>query len=134
MFIDKIFHLRQPVAEARRRLRELDMWTAWVEDAEVRCWMSGEGVGRVEFGTNGDRMSADIEELAGEDPNQILFRSVRGDLELAGILELVAIRPDLTEVTLTLDYEPARGVRRVVVAVDAFLDRQLARIERSFRA
>jgi len=130
MFVDKIFHLRQPLPEVRRRLRQPNTWSAWHEDPEVHCsLMEWDGI-RFEFATRqAQRFCAHIEELPGRDPNRILFRSVRGNVALAGMLELVPIRPNLTEVVLSLDYEAPSAMQRVVEALDRFLNRQLMRLE-----
>ncbi len=134
MLINKIFHLRQPVFEARERLREFETWN-WLEpDAEVKC-IERNGIGRFEFGTGpGQRVSTEVEEVAGDDPNRILFRSVGGDVELAGMIELFPIRANLTEAVLTVDYEAESRLQKVIeamaTAMDDFVNRQLARIER----
>jgi ribosomal protein S28E/S33 len=130
MLINKIFHLHQPVTEARERLRQMATWNG-LGDAEVHCsTIEPEGVGHFEMtGASGQRVSADIQELPGEDPNRILFRSVRGNVELAGMIELFEIRPNLTEAVLTLDYETMTPLQKVFEALDRLLNRQLARIE-----
>jgi len=131
MLIHKIFHMRQPVIEARKRLRELGTWNGSENDAEVYCSMiEPEGIGRVEFSPLlGERILADIQEVAGDDPSRILFRSVGGNVELAGMIELFSIRPNLTEAVLTLDYEAVSPLQKACEAVDRFLNGQLARIE-----
>jgi uncharacterized membrane protein len=132
MLINKIFHLHQPLPEARQCLRELGTWSGCPEnEAEVRCSLiEPEGIGRFEVNSPlGQRVSADIQEVPGDDPNRILFRSVGGNIELAGIVELFPIRPNLTEVSITLDYEPVSPLQKVFGTLDRFLNRQLARIE-----
>ena len=131
MITNKIFHLHQPVTEARETLRELGAWNGSEDDAEVRCAMiEREGIGRFEFSTHqGQRVSSDIQEVPGDDPNRILFRSVGGNVELAGMIEFFPIRPNLTEVVLTLEYESVSQVQKVLGTLDRFLNRQLARIE-----
>jgi len=137
MLIHKIFHLRQPVQEARERLRELGTWSGSGNDIEVRCSeIESEGIGRLEFKSpHGQRVSADIEEVPGADPNRILFRSVGGTVELAGMIELFPIRANLTEVTLTVEYEVVSPLQKAIdslsMAFDRFLNRQLAHIERA---
>jgi len=135
MFIHKIFHLRQPVAEARERLRELGTFSGSEHDFEVRCSrIEPDGIGRLEFKSrHGHRVSADIEEVPGDDPNRILFRSVEGTVELAGMIELFPIRPNLTEAVLTVEYEAFSPLQKAIeamsTALDRFLNRQLARAE-----
>jgi len=132
MLINKIFHLRQPLPEARRRLREFGNWTGSKGDAEMNCSMiEHEGIERFEFSPRpGERVSADIQELPGDDPNRILFRSVGGNAEVAGMIEFFPIRPNLTEVVLTLDCDDAVSpLQKAFDTLDRFLNRQLARIE-----
>ncbi len=135
MLIHKIFHLRQPVAEAREWLRDLGAFSSSEKDFEVQCSrVEPEGIGRLVFKSGqGHRISADIEEVPGDDPNRILFRSVGGSVELAGMIELFPIRPKLTEAVLTVEYEAFSPLQKAIeamsIALDRFLNRQLARIE-----
>jgi hypothetical protein len=135
MFIHKVFHLHQPVTMARQRLLDLGICNSLEKDFEVTCSkIEPHGIGRLECKIRqGQRVSADIEEVPGDDPNRILFRSVRGPVELAGMVELFPIRPNLTEAVLTIDYEPVSSLQKVfeamAIGLDHFLNRQLARIE-----
>lgn len=135
MFIYKIFHLHQPVTAARQILRDIGTCRSSEKDFEVTCSkIEPQGIGRLECVIrHGQRVSADIEEVPGDNPNRILFRSVRGPVELAGMLELFPIRPNLTEAVLTVDYEPVSSLQKFIdifsIGMDHFLNRQLARIE-----
>jgi hypothetical protein len=135
MLIHKIFHLHQPVDEARERLRELGSWSGSEKDFEVNCSMiESKGIGRLEFRSPaGPSVSADIEEVPGDEPNQILFRSVEGTMELAGMIELYPIRPNLTEAVLTVEYETVSPLQKAIgtmaMAFDRFLNRHLERLE-----
>jgi hypothetical protein len=135
MFIHKIFHLRQPVAEARERVRELGTFSGSEKEFAVHCERIGpEGIGRLEVESGeGERVSADIEEVPGDDPNRILFRSVEGTVELAGMIELYPIRPNLTEAVLTVEYEALSPLQKAIdamsMALDRLLNRQLVRVE-----
>jgi hypothetical protein len=137
MLIHKIFHLRQPLHEARERLRAPGTWTSSDHDVSVNCTAAAlEGIGHLEFESrHSGLISADIEEVPGENGDCILFRSVSGDVELAGMIELFPIRPNLTEAVLTVEYEAQsamqKAIERISVALDEFLNRQLARIERA---
>ena len=133
MLIQKIFHLRQSVHEAREKLRELGNCKASERDFEVTR-IEREGIGRLELKIGlGQRISADIEEVPGDEPNRIMFRSVGGAVELAGVVELFPIRPNLTEAVLTVEYEAVSPVQKALeaisMAMDRFLNRQLARVE-----
>jgi hypothetical protein len=139
MLIHKIFHLRQPVAEARESLRELRVWSGSDKDLEINCSvLEAEGIGRLEFkNPQGQSVSADIEEVPGDEPNRILFRSVGGTVELAGMVELFPIRPNLTEAVLTVEYEAVSPLQKAIetmsMALDRFLNRQLGRMEQCVR-
>jgi hypothetical protein len=135
MYIHKIFHLHQPLNAARQFLRNIGTCNSSEKDFEVTCSkIEPQGIGRLECRIpQGQRVSADIEEIPGDNPNRILFRSVRGPVELAGMLELYPIRPNLTEAVLTIDCEPVSSLQKVfeamAIGLDRFLNRQLARIE-----
>jgi hypothetical protein len=135
MLIHKIFHLHQPVEEARESLRDLENCGISEKDFEVTCArIEPEGIGRLEFKIQrGQRASADIEEVPGDDPNRILFRSVGGTVELAGMVELFPIRPNLTEAVLTVEYEAVSPLQKAIeamsLALDRFLNWQLTRLE-----
>ena len=136
MLIHKIFHLREPVTEARRRLREVQTWSGPGNGGEARCSaIDPDGTGHFEFtpGCGSQRVSADIREVPGADPNRILFRSVGGNMKLAGMIELFPIRPTLTEVVLTVECEATSPLQKafdtLATALDRFLNRQLSRIE-----
>jgi uncharacterized membrane protein len=126
MLIHKIFHLRQPVPEARKRLREAGTWNTSSNDFEVQG-------SRVQIAAPGQPVSAEIEEVPGDDPNRILFRSVGGTVELAGVIELYPIRPQLTEAVLTVEYHDASPLQKAIgtvsMALDRFLNQQLALLE-----
>jgi hypothetical protein len=109
MLFTKIFHLHQSAPAARQRLRDFRTWKPSDNDL--------------------DRLIGDIEEVPCNEPTRIVFRSARGDVALAGLIELFEIRPNLTEAVLTLDYEPLSPLQKAVDAIDRFLNRQLARIE-----
>ena len=134
MLINKIFHLREPLPEARQRLREFGNWTGSENDAEMNCSMiEVEGIERFEFsprrGERVEQVVADIQEVPGDDPNRILFRSVGGNAKLAGMIEFFPIRANLTEVVLTLDYDSVSPLQKAFDTLDRFLNRQLSRIE-----
>lgn len=131
MFIHKIFHLHKPLEEARRTVTELG---ALRELAKNNARFDEDGTGHFEVKTKfGQRISADIRQVPGNEPNQLLFQSVGGDVELAGMIEFVPIRDNLTEVILTLDYEVASSFQRafdlLTSSLDRFLNRQLTRLE-----
>jgi hypothetical protein len=137
MYIHKIFHLRQPLHLAREHLRAPGTWSS--SDQGISMHRDGAdkgGTSRLEFSSReGDPISADIVEIPGEEEDRILFRSLCGEVEVAGIIELFPIRPNLTEAVLTMEYDAPSGMQKVIerisVGLDQFLNRQLAKIERA---
>ena len=131
MFIHKIFHLHQPLQESRRRVTEFG---AFRELMNHGSHFDEDGTGHFEVKTRlGQRITADIRQVPSEDPNRIVFHSVAGNVDLAGMIEFVPIRENLTEVVLTLDYEVASSLERafdmLTSTLDRLLNRQLTRLE-----
>jgi hypothetical protein len=131
MLTSKIFHLHESLPDARERLHKFGTWDASQSDSDAQCaLLETQGISHFELKTaHGHAISADIKEIPSDDPDRILFRSVAGTLELAGLIELYEIRPNLTEAVLTLDYEPISPLQKAFDSLDRFLNRQLARIE-----
>jgi uncharacterized membrane protein len=75
--------------------------------------------------------------LPSDDETQTLFRSVGGNMQVAGMIEFVPIRDNCTEVQVTIEYgihSPMHSVFDAVTnAVDRFLNKQLRRIEAHFK-
>ena len=75
-------------------------------------------------------------EVEGDNPAQTLFRSHRGNLEVVGVLEYFEVKPNLTEVVLTLEYRIHSPIFRILDYIgkgtDRFLNRQLEQIEAYF--
>lgn len=131
MFIHKIFHLNQSLEEARNRVT---VFGAFRELTNHSARFDDNGTGHFEVKTRlGQRISADIRQVPDADPNRLLFQSVGGNIDLAGMIEFVPIRANLTEVVLTLDYEVASSLHRafdlLTTTLDRFLNRQLTRLE-----
>ena len=86
-----------------------------------------------QFYYQGHRFTVTIGEVPSDEPNRIMFSSVGGTMELAGMIELYPIRPNLTEAVLTVEYEAVsplqKAIETMAMAFDRFLNRQLARIE-----
>jgi hypothetical protein len=141
MLIHKIFHLHQPLAQARETLRDLPSFQSSENGVEITCTrLNPHGRARLEFktrqaptlGTIGT-ITTEIEEIPSQAPNQILFRSAEGGVELAGMLELFPIRQHLTEAVLTVDYGAVSSLQKAIeamsMALERFVNRQLIRIE-----
>jgi len=136
MLIQKTFHLGMTKEAARAKLlnlREYRNELHEVERAEVE-----DGAAYFDFRIPGGfPVRAQLTEVPGENPAQTLFRSYSGgNVEVLGVLEFFEIKPDLTEVVLTIDYSFLSPFLRLVdyftSGVERFIDRQLERVENHF--
>ncbi|HEX8310784.1 MAG TPA: hypothetical protein VF614_05660 [Chthoniobacteraceae bacterium] len=138
MLLQKTFHLHQSLDEARATLTDLQNVSdvlAGVRLAKV----TAEGSLRLECALGrGILAQVEIASLPTDEQDQMLFRSVEGNMEVAGLVELFEVRPNCTEVQLTLDYTLKSSVHRFLDStagvVDRFVNRQLARLERQHAA
>jgi hypothetical protein len=133
MLIQKIFHVRLNLLETKASLARLHRDRRTLQDVEVAMVGDGDTAQLKLKPRTGFHAQVDLLTLPSEDPWQTLFRSTGGDLELAGMLEFVPIRENVTEVQLTIDYKLKSPIHRLFDAItacmDGFLNAQLRRIE-----
>ena len=99
--------------------------------------ITADGVGHFELKTlSGHTLFADVAEVPDETPDQLIFCSIGGNMQVNGTLEFFEIRENVTEMVLTLDYyieSPLHRVMdRVTSGMDRFLNRLLMRIQMHF--
>jgi hypothetical protein len=72
-------------------------------------------------------------ELPAEEDHQLLFKSTAGNVEVAGLIEFYEIRPELTEVQLTLEFSITSTFHSVIngltAAFEHYLNRQIRRLQ-----
>src|SRR2546425_8357913 len=104
MLVQKIFHIHQPVSETRNCLAYISSY--WRELPGLNhATITADGVGHFEFKTlSGHTLFADVAEVPDETPDQLMFCSIGGNMQVNGTLEFFEIRENITEVVLTLDY------------------------------
>lgn len=137
MTIHKIFHIHQSVEETKNRLGHLWNYRHHLPDVE-KAYLSQSGEAFFEFQMPGGFTGeVRLERVQGENLNQVLFRSIEGNIEVVGILEFTQVRHNLTEVELTLDYEIQsplmRSLDRWMHCMDGLLNRQLDAIRSHFQ-
>jgi hypothetical protein len=103
MFFQKVFHVRQPLVETRRQLTSL---------ASFRGRLPG--LKKAEVSKAGAQIECTVDprldlhailvELPTDEENQVVFQSTVGNVRVAGLIALTAIRPGVTEVMLAVDY------------------------------
>ena len=117
MFIQKVLHIHRSLDETRAQLSNLASFE--------------NGVGQFDCPLpRGLRVHGVLVELPTADPNQILFQSTTGNVELSGLIEFTPVRENLTEVQLTMEYgfkSPLAAMcDRLFRCVEQFFQRQLA--------
>ena len=135
MLIQKTFHMHMARGIAQSKLSDLAGYRRHLID--VITATTTDGIAHFEFQLPcGYRGELDITEVEGDNPAQTLFRSQGGNLEVAGVLEYFEVKPNLTEVVLTLDYRICSPIFRLLdylgKGADQFLNRQLEQVEAYF--
>ncbi len=125
MFIQKVLHIHRSLEETRTQLSNL---------SEFRGQLPGvaeHGGGEFDCALpRGLHVHCVLVELPTADPNQILFQSTTGNVDLSGLIEFTPVRDNLTEVQITMEY----GFKSPLAAtcdclfrcVEQFFQRQLA--------
>lgn len=137
MRIQKTFHILLSQNEAREALANVHGYRRYLEGV-TRANLTADGVGEIEFDAgNGFNASLDLREVPCDAPDMVLFGSQGGDMELAGVLEFYPVKANLTEVTLTLDYQIESRLYAaldfVMSFMDRFLNRQISVIQAHFQ-
>lgn len=136
MLTQKTFHLQMPWHKARAMLSDIRGYRRkclYVEDMLTPA----KGVVRLLFSLPlRFRGHVDLAIVEGENPTQLLFRSEGGAIQLIGLLEYFEVKPNLTEIVLTVDYVISsrfyRWANYCSRSVDRFLNQNVALLESHF--
>ncbi len=133
MLIQKVFHVHRNSAETKAALTGIRLFRR-APAGDKKAVLTVDGVGQFDCEMpTGFRAHCILAELPASDPNQALFHSVEGNLEVAGLIEFIPIRENLTEVQLTLEYSIKStfhtALDYVTHSTEHFIDRQLERLE-----
>ena len=136
MMLHKIFHVNQSVEETKRRLGNVSSYRHHLDGVEsVDLVGDGSSKWRLQLPL-GFRAEFTLAETALEDGKTVVFKTQGGDLEIVGMVTFSHIKPNLTEVDLTLNYEsnsPLFNVLdRMLNVGDQFLVNQLRRVRAHF--
>ena len=136
MLVQKTFHMHVAPEVAKEKLSGLAEYYRSCTNFD-RFAVDPEGFAHLEFRIAcGFRGSVDLIEVPTKNPSQTMFRSRNGNMEIMGVLEYFQIKPELTEVVLTVDYTIVSPIFQVLDylfgGVDRFLNRQLQRVEMYF--
>ncbi len=137
MLIQKTFHLGMKKEVARERLFHVREYRHELPGVELAVTAAAAEAVHFAFRlAGGVRARVELVRAEGDNPAQTLFRSRDGNLDVLGVLEFFEIKPDLTEVVLTLDYSfrsPVfQAVDYLLHGMERFIDRQIGSIEAHF--
>ena len=134
--LHKIFHMNQSVSETKRRLTNVSSYRHHldgVEKADVN--ENGMSHWRLQLPL-GFRADFVLSEATLGDANTVVFKSIEGDLEIVGMINFHAVKNNLTEVDLVINYESASPLfnlmDRMLNVGDHFLINQLRRVRAHF--
>lgn len=129
MFIQKIFHVHHNLEDTKTRLAHTQSYRRCMEGVN-KATVTADGVAQFDVAIpKGFHVHFVLVELPTPDSNQVLFQSSAGNMDISGLLEFTEIRPNLTEVQLTLEYRFQSLWHSVIDAFtgvsERFLERQL---------
>jgi uncharacterized membrane protein len=130
MFIQKVLHIHRSLDETRAQLANVAAFRRQLTGLETAV-VTGDGVGQFDCALpRGLRVHCVLVELPTPEPNQVLFQSTTGNVELSGLIEFTPVRDNLTEVQITMEYvfkSPMAALcDRLFRCVEQFFQRQLA--------
>jgi hypothetical protein len=133
MLIQKVFHVRHGLEETKTALRNVHLYRRQLNGLK-KAVLTSDGVGQFDCEMpSGVRAHCVVAELPTADPNQALFQSTAGNVEISGLIEFIPVRDNLTEVQLTFEYSFKSAVHvlldRVTNCTEHFLVSQLQRLE-----
>lgn len=136
MLLQKTLHMNQSLDECKARLAGIQSYRrqfVMVTKATVTSSKTVDFSFRGPFGFEAQTVLMSVES---DSPDQYNFESTGGNIELMGLVDFSAIRPNCTEVTLAVHYEIKNKLfawlDRKLHFVDAFLNSELRSIRSHF--
>jgi uncharacterized membrane protein len=136
MILHKLFHTNHSAEDTQRILFNLESYRDRLPGVE-QADFTGHGIShwsfRMPFGAH---LHAVMTETLENDGRSLVFKSLDGNLEAFGMISFHEIRPNLTEVEITFDYQLRSPVLRVLDRMfhfsDRFICQQLQHIRQYF--
>jgi hypothetical protein len=105
MLLEKTFHMSQPLAECKARLSNIQSYRRQFLMVTKATVTSPKTVDFSFRGPLGFEAHTVLAAMGSESPDEYAFESVGGNVDLLGLVDFTEIRPNFTEVTLTVHYE-----------------------------
>src|SRR3984893_15496757 len=105
MLLQKTLHMSQPLAETKARLASIQSYRRQFMMVTKATVTSSKTVDFSFRGPFGFQARTVLLAVASESPDELAFESVGGNIDLTGLVDFSAIRPNCTEITLAVQYE-----------------------------
>src|ERR1700712_3980248 len=102
MMLQKTLHMSQPLDECKARLSCVQSYRRQFVKVTKATVTSSKTIDFSFRGPLGFQADTVVASVATDMPNQFAFESWGGNIELMGLVEFEAVRPDCTEVTLVV--------------------------------
>ena len=135
MMLQKTFHMNQSVDETKRRLANVSGYRHHLDGVQ-QADFSGEGTSNWKLLLPlGFRAEFKLTE-ANADDNTVVFKSTEGDLQITGMVSFHAVKNNLTEIDMVVNYESSSVLFNVLDRMlnigDHYFVNQLRRIRAHF--
>ena len=136
MLIQKTLHMSQSLAECKARLASIQSYKRQFVMVTKATVTSSKTVDFSFRGPIGFEAHTVLLAVDSESPNQYVFESVGGNIDLMGLVDFTAIRPSCTEITLAMHYEIKSKLFALLDRrfhfIDAFMTSELRSIRAHF--
>ena len=136
MLLQKTLHMGQPLPDCKTRLANIHSYRRQFVMVTKATVTSSKTVDFSFRGPIGFEARTVLLALESESPNEVVFESVGGNIDLMGIVDFSEVRPSCTEITLVVHYEIQNKffawLDRRLHFVDAFVNRELRSIRAHF--
>ena len=136
MLLQKTLHMNQSLDECKTRLASIQSYRRQFVMVTRAIVTSSKTVDFSFRGPLGFEARTVLLSVESDSPDQMAFESTGGNLDVMGLAEFTAIRPNCTEVTLALHYEIKNRLfawlDRHFQFVDAFVTSELRSIRAHF--
>jgi hypothetical protein len=136
MLIQKTLHMSQSLAECKARLASIQSYKRQFVMVTKATVTSSKTVDFQFRGPIGFEAHTVLLAVDSESPDQYVFESVGGNIDLMGLVDFAEIRPNCTEITLAVHYEITSKLfawlDRRFHFIDAFMTSELRSIRSHF--
>lgn len=136
MLLQKTLHMGQPLPDCKTRLANIHSYRRQFLMVTKATVTSSKTVDFSFRGPVGFEARTVLLALESESPDEVIFESVGGNIDLMGIVDFTEVRPSCTEITLVVHYEIKNKffawLDRRLHFVDAFVNRELRSIRAHF--